>query len=268
MNYTNPWERKKEMAKKAMSHSENNQRKYSKQIETAIKNTSIFEGPVEIPSKTVGLKPCKTALFQCDTLEGAILLENMGEENIAILNFASYKHPGGMFLKGSIAQEEALCHESILFEVLRDFQEKYYNINKKNLNRSLYTDKALFSEDILFIRGGKQHKFSVMTCAAPNYGTAKKYCNVNQNENHEVLKQRIDFMFKIAIHQNIANLVLGAWGCGVFQQNPREVASLFMYFADKYKFYFNNIVFAVPDSKSNSNYDAFFDVVVNRAKSC
>ena len=32
----------------------------------------------------------------------------------AILNYASYKSPGGFFLEGSPAQEEALCHESIL----------------------------------------------------------------------------------------------------------------------------------------------------------
>lgn len=268
MNYSNPWERKTEMAKKALAHSENVQKKYSKQVDNAIKNTSIYDGHIDISSKPLASSPCKIALFQCDSLEGAILLENMGEENIMILNYASYKHPGGMFLKGSIAQEEALCHESILFEVLRDFQEKYYNINKRRLNRSLYTHRALFSKDILFMRNGIQHEFSVLTCAAPNYGSAKKYCNVHHNENYEVLKQRIDFMFKIAIQQNITNIVLGAWGCGVFKQDPNEVASLFMHFADKYKFYFHNIVFAVPNSKNNDNYDAFFNVVVNGNKFC
>ena len=40
------------------------------------------------------------------------------KESICALNFASYKNPGGKFMDGSSAQEECLCHESILYEVL------------------------------------------------------------------------------------------------------------------------------------------------------
>ena len=36
---------------------------------------------------------------------------------------ASYKHPGGYFLGGSSAQEEALCHESNLYPILLAFME-------------------------------------------------------------------------------------------------------------------------------------------------
>lgn len=264
MNYKNPWERKQEMAAKAVKHTEHMNKTYPSEIQKAIENTSVFSGQVDdVPSVPFYDDACKTAVFQCDSLEAAILLENTNEKDIMILNFASYKHPGGMFLKGSMAQEEALCHESILFDVLKVFQDKYYNINKKRLNRSLYTDRALFSKDILFIRDKKQHEFSVLTCAAPNYGSAMKYSHISRQENHEALKQRIDFIFRIAIHQHVSSLVLGAWGCGVFGQNPEEVASLFMYFAEKYRFYFKNIVFAVPQSNSNANYDAFLDTVVN-----
>ena len=38
---------------------------------------------------------------------------------IAVLNFASFKNPGGMFYNGSSAQEESLCHESFLYNVLK-----------------------------------------------------------------------------------------------------------------------------------------------------
>ena len=53
--------------------------------------------------------------------------------NIGILNFASYKNPGGMFLRGSTAQEEALCHESTLYNVLIKFNDTYYKSNRENI---------------------------------------------------------------------------------------------------------------------------------------
>lgn len=49
-----------------------------------------------------------------DTVSAIFHFTN-GKNKVAALNFASYKHPGGMFLKGSKAQEECLCHESFLF---------------------------------------------------------------------------------------------------------------------------------------------------------
>ena len=36
-------------------------------------------------------------------------------ERLAALNFASFKNPGGMYMEGSSAQEESLCHYSILY---------------------------------------------------------------------------------------------------------------------------------------------------------
>lgn len=71
------------------------------------------------------------------------------EGKTAVLNFASYRHAGGMFIEGSQAQEECLCHESILYNVLRQYQF-YYDWNEQNRNRSLYLDRAIYSEDVLF----------------------------------------------------------------------------------------------------------------------
>lgn len=270
MQYKNPWEQKQKMAEKALKHSQNIQQNYAKDIQKAIQETKIYENDLNIPSTAYYTEPCRIAILDADSLEGTIMLEDIGETDIMILNFASYKHPGGMFLKGSIAQEEALCHDSVLFEVLRNFQKDYYDINKKHLNRSLYEDRALFSKDVLFFRDGEHH-FSVLTCAAPNIGSASKYQHVSIPENFSTLEKRIEFIFKIAIDNHVPNLVLGAWGCGVFRQDPRDVAYLFKKYALLYKYYFKNLVFAIPQSYNhdgsvmkNSNHSIFHHFVVNR----
>lgn len=194
-----------------------------------------------------------------DTVSAIFHFTN-GKNKVAALNFASYKHLGGMFLKGSKAQEECLCHESFLFNVLRTKKKDFYEPNRKNLNRALYTNRALYSPNIHFYRAGEQDAVcDIITCAAPNYTTAAKYNRIDWERNNEVLKSRIQFMLDIAASRNIDTLILGAWGCGVFGQNPEDVASIFKKLLPYYPF--KQVVFAIPGSShSMENYQAFESV--------
>lgn len=154
----------------------------------------------------------------------------------AILNYASYKSPGGFFLEGSPAQEEALCHESNLYPILLAFDGTYYAW----LNKALYLNRAL----VVFERNDKQKKADVITCAAPNFRTAHRYQSVSKSENDRVLENRIHFMYQIAEENGVENLVAGAWGCGVFMQDPYTVATLLIGAARNYNI--PNIYFAIP----------------------
>jgi uncharacterized protein (TIGR02452 family) len=189
------------------------------------------------------------------------------DERICALNFASYKNPGGKFLAGSKAQEEALCATSILYPVLESFQDTYYQINKGALNRGLYFNKAIYSHDITFVDYERQKSFQadVITCAAPNNSVGLKYQSFTAQDNHDALKKRIQFVYNIAASESVDTLVLGAWGCGVFKQDPTEVASLMMQLALK-KPPVKNLVFAIPASMYDSrNYNAFREQIMKWA---
>lgn len=178
----------------------------------------------------------------------------------AVLNFASYKQPGGMFLQGSKAQEECLCHESTLYNVLTRFEDTYYASNRKQLNRALYQNAALYSPDVYFERNDDSVECDVITCAAPNFSAASKYCNISREENATVLESRIKFILYLAATQQVDTLILGAFGSGVFGQDAKEVAEITMNLLRHYDGVFKEVIFAVIDEKS-VNYRAFNNVI-------
>lgn len=249
------WTRKEEMAHKAYEHYIYMGRTFPKEINNSILNTKVFTELAE-PIEKVKSQTTTIDVVDMDSVS-AIFNYRDYNEKIAVLNFASYKNPGGMFLKGSTAQEESLCHASTLYNVLSQFPE-YYNYNKKNLNNALYTNRALYSPNIIFGKDNLTTCCDVITCAAPNWTTANRYNRVSANDNTHALVERIRFILQIASIQEVDTLILGAFGCGVFGQNPFEVANIFMhYLTTTFAGDFKRIVFAIPSSKTNKNLQAF-----------
>lgn len=249
------WKEKDNMMKKAKKHTKEMESKFKKEIVASVQATKIYDSDsfsLDIPNKS------KETFFDIlvDDIDsvGAITKYNNGKT--AVLNFASYKNPGGMFLKGSKAQEECLCHESFLYNILKGFQKDYYNWNKEHLNKALYTNRALFSENVMFFRDNKQLKCDVITCAAPNKATAQKYYHVSDDENFKILRERIKFVLDIAKDNDVDTLILGAFGCGVFGQDANEVASIFKELIAEMYGCFKVVVFAIPNGRIG-NFEKF-----------
>ena len=244
---------KEERAKLAQNHTKEMEDLYKDEIEDCIDETLAYN----VNSKFIEKRLNNKQVIIVDEIDsvGAIFKYINTNEITAVLNFASYNNPGGNFINGSKAQEECLCHESYLYNVLKG-RIGYYKINHKNKNRSLYTDRALYSPNVRFTKECKDVFCDVITCAAPNKTAAQKYYNVSDEENSEVLKERIEFVLKIAQDNRVDNLILGAYGCGVFGQDPLEVAKIFKEFlSGKYKC-FNKVIFAIPN-RLEMNYRCF-----------
>ena len=185
--------------------------------------------------------------------------------HVACLNFASAKNPGGGFLNGAQAQEEALARASALYPCLL-MAPGYYERNRKN-NSCIYLDLAIFSPWVPFFRDDEGALLvepvmaSVITAPAPNAGA------VSQNEPRNLplvepaLKRRAHLVLQIAQAHGVEKLVLGAWGCGVFRNDPRMVAAVFAELLGKggeFERAFAKVAFAVFDSSENlETYRAF-----------
>ncbi len=192
------------------------------------------------------------------------LLEERSDLKIGLLNFASAKNPGGGFLGGASAQEESLARSSSLYaSLVKD--KTMYNYNRGR-STYLYSDYMIYSPDVVFWMddSGKTLKIPVvLTAPAPNKGAMIQNSRPEQIlELESAFRSRMDKMFRLAASRKVECLILGAWGCGVFQNDPAEVAGYFQeLLTSKYENRFQKVVFAVRDSSKNQAvYNAFSQV--------
>ncbi|MDF1868206.1 MAG: TIGR02452 family protein [Saprospiraceae bacterium] len=184
------------------------------------------------------------------TLNAVRRLTLEGEKNILCLNFASAKNPGGGFLGGAQAQEESIARSSGLYPTLL-LAPDYYETNRKNRS-CLYTDHMIYSPKVpIFKLEDGTNMDDVITCSvitapAVNTGVVKRNEPQNILNIEPYMRRRIEMVLALSLKHGYDSLVLGAWGCGVFQNDPREMA---LWFEDilkgKYRDQFKRVVFAV-----------------------
>ena len=174
-----------------------------------------------------------------------------------ILNFASAKNPGGGFLKGSSAQEESLARSSSLFYHLNRFKKPFYEFNKAF--PGVYSHRIIFSPAVTFLKNDrgklldKEVHCAVVTCPAVNAGVAK----VSAEEVRALMEERMIRILRCCAERNAKVLILGAFGCGVFKNDPENIASIWhrLLFGEEFKGVFQHVVFACYGPKEN--FDAF-----------
>jgi uncharacterized protein (TIGR02452 family) len=177
------------------------------------------------------------------------LFEREGVARFVALNFASAKNPGGGFLGGARAQEEDLARCSALYACLLT-QPDYYARNREE-HSPLYTDHLIYSPDVPFFRDEQwtllERPFlaSIITSPAPNAGAVLRNAPGLQPRLREVLQARALDVLRVAAHQGHRTLVLGAWGCGAFRNDPHDAAEAFSLALAALPGAFERVVFAV-----------------------
>jgi len=176
-----------------------------------------------------------------------------------VLNFASAKNPGGGFLNGSLAQEEALAISSDLYNSQLQAQE-FYDINR-NFKSLLYTHNIIYSENITFIRDADMNtvtepvKANVLTCPAVNAGAYYRNERGSAETVKRVMTERIRHILNVFAHKGDKTIILGAYGCGVFGNDPSDIADIFysLLKTEGLERHFEYISFAVYDPKGQQH---------------
>lgn len=199
------------------------------------------------------------------------------DSKIAVMNFANAFHAGGGVVKGSSAQEECLCRTSTLYPLLyrRTLRDTFYK-HHATLNSPKASDALIYTEGVIVCKTDEDIpkrmpknewiSVDVITVAAPDLRTKSNihaalvgsgtYMNDAELFGYHV--KRAIHVLTCAAHMGADMLVLGAFGCGAFQNNPEVVARAYKVALQEFPKVFKRIEFAVYCSPSDeSNYRVF-----------
>lgn len=204
------------------------------ETDVAVENSKLFRAE-DFPEKFELRKIETETTFEVTdetTLEAAKRICKENETaNPFVLNFASAKNPGGGFLGGAQAQEESLARSSSLYPCLTANFEMY-EFNRRGKS-CLYSDYMIYSPRVPVFRNDdgsliqKPYLVSFLTSPAVNAGIVKQREPQNVHLIESVNKERARKFLWIANQNNHKTLILGAWGCGVFQNEPAMIARIF-----------------------------------------
>lgn len=197
--------------------------------------------------------------------QAARRLTGAGSGPVAVLNFASARNPGGGYLGGAQAQEEALCRASALYVTLLRVPGFY---GHHRAERSVfYTDRVILSPGVPVFRDDRgrllEQPYTVgfLTSPAPNAGVITRRTPGEAHRIPAALASRAERVLETAVAGGYRRLVLGAWGCGVFRNDPAVVAGVFhglLTGEGRFAGHFDEVVFAVLDRSGTSPAPAAF----------
>ena len=180
----------------------------------------------------------------------------------AVLNFANAYSPGGGVTQGVMAQEECLCRSSSLYAALTlpYILKNYYKANQKNTG-DMGTDAVIYSpgvtvfktDDPVPVNMTSRFCVDVISCAAP-YCDPAKARKIREVKLREVMTSRIRNILETAAANSADYLVLGAFGCGVFNNPPVLVAGVFreLLLDRGYGKYFKKVGLAIKAADDNA----------------
>ncbi|MGW6060777.1 TIGR02452 family protein [Streptomyces sp. NPDC055189] len=225
-------------------------------VDAARSGTRMF-GPAALnvtPVRSPELTPTVVEVTAESSLEAAHRLTGARRGPVAVLNFSSARNPGGGYLNGAQAQEEALCRASALYTCVRSARE-FYDHHRAHRD-AFYSDRVIHSPAVPVFRDDKgrlldeAYEAGFLTSAAPNAGVVLRQSPERAAELPRALAGRAERVLETAVACGYRRLVLGAWGCGVFQNDPVQVAEAFRASLDeggRFHGYFEHIVFGVLD---------------------
>ena len=243
-------------------------------------STRIINDPEDFRGEKYYDDPAIIKVTNRDTFtaakEYANIINSTNEGFVGVLNFASSTNPGGGVTKGSTAQEECLCRCSNLYLTL--YQEKcireYYNVNKKYMS-NLGSDAIIYSRNIYVFKDKDYNMLpaedrfyvDVLTCAAPNLrenprnqynsDASEEKLTITDEELYNIHVKRARNILNVAVKNEDDYLILGAFGCGAFRNNPEIVAKAYKDVLQDYMYCFKVIDFAIIDGKYSNNYEIF-----------
>lgn len=216
-------------------------------VEAACNGTVSYPPDAPLPNVVPSARATAFEVVNDTTLSAARQLEAEGANPVA-LNFASARHPGGGFLNGARAQEESLCRASALYECINGNAMYRHHASKD----AFYTNYAIYSPAVPVFKDDDGEPLDApylcafVTSPAVNAGAIRAK---HRDPVRDEMADRIEKVLTIMAGHGHDAAVLGAWGCGVFRNDPEMIADLFARaLRGRFTGAFAKVVFAVLDT--------------------
>ena len=200
-------------------------------------------------------------------------------QKIAVHNFASASNPGGGVERGANAQEECLCRISGLFFSLNtpDMWSGFYGPHR-DAHDPIHNDDIIYTPGVTVFKSdtanpilmseNEWYDVDIITCAAPNLrpqpsnkynsGDGATSVRISDKDLLALHEKRLRRILEIAVSEGVESIILGAFGCGAFQNSPEVVARAAKSVICEYRYAFSNVEFAVYcPPQDDSNYKVF-----------
>lgn len=235
-----------------------------KSVEYGLENVKFYDEKFRVENKTL-YDYCIITVENERSLNSAERLLKKYKK-VAVLNFADPYQPGGLVREGEVTQEECLCRCSTLYPVISDKKchEFFYNYHMNNPTKWL-SERIIYVPDVTVFKTDEMYpqmredffNVDIITSTAPII-VSKDF---DSNTLYKVHKSRIKNIFESAIDNGAEAIVVGAFGCGAFNNPPEVVANAFYdVIVDlNYDYCFKEICLAVlAEGKSGKkNYEIF-----------
>lgn len=205
------------------------------------------------------------------------------DQRVCVHNFASASNPGGGVTRGSNAQEECLCRCSDLYFCLNtpEMWNGFYKPHR-NAKNPIHNDDIIYTPDVVVFKTDTAYpklmeesdwyNVNVITCAAPNLrehpsnmfntGDGNSAIKISDEELKLIHEKRLRRILDVAAIERNEVVILGAFGCGAFANNPTVVVEAARNVIEEYKYTFKTIEFAVYCSpRDERNYNIFEKII-------
>ena len=232
------------------------------------------------PNPTHSL-PTHISILHITSLDAARHLENISnpfdDGKIGILNFASPRYPGGNFKNGSDSQETSIARSSTLYPALKadEVQQFYKLYTRENAEIAapyyLNSHGMIYSPNISIFRDDEGNWTSpflvdVLSCAAVNAGKVRRANGISLGQEVEIEKEMSERMGRILYlfeRKGVRNIILGAFGTGVFHNGVGTVAriwaQLLLVPEARFKDSFERIIFAIKGEETFRDFQSAFN---------
>lgn len=189
-----------------------------------------------------------------DTFDGVHEIQKNSDfkAQVSALNFANKDCIGGGYRNGSIAQEEDLCRSSTLYPCLAI----PFGKDNAHYKESIAHDELIYTKDVKVIRSSYKNNYrlldkpftcNVITQAAYNHGAGEFGPDPFDDSDMRSMINKVRDHFRAAALNGDGSIVVGAFGCGAFRNDPVIVSSIYLKVLQEAEFQnvFNEIRFAI-----------------------